>query len=102
MKVIDNSRPKQFITHATFDIPQTPVDANIEFPSFREHTTKLDKSKINVNGGSEGTASIPFAIQNNVNRNGVMSAGSSVYSVMSWQTPNISMGKFVFFVNLFG
>ena len=89
MKVIDHRR---FITRATFDIPQTPVDSTVEFPNFREHTTKLEKSKINVNG-TEGTGSLPFSAYNNVKC--VMSGPSSVYSVMSWPSPNISMGKFI-------
>ncbi|KAJ8676422.1 hypothetical protein QAD02_012209 [Eretmocerus hayati] len=88
MKVIDHRRPVQFITHATFDIPRTSVDSGIEFPTFREHTTKLEKSKINVNG-TEGTSSLPFSPYNNVKC--VMSGPSNVYSVMSWQSSNISM-----------
>lgn len=95
MKVIDNRRPVQFITRATFDIPQSsPVDSSIEFPTFREHTTKLEKSKINVNG-TEGTSSLPFPPYNVNNVKCVMSGPSSVYSVMSWPSPNISMGKHV-------
>lgn len=97
MKVIDHRRPVQFITRATFDIPQTPVDSTIEFPTFREHTTKLEKSKINANG-TEGTSSLPFPPYNNVKC--VMSGPSSVYSVMSWPSPNISMGKNYSKINL--
>ncbi|XP_011498438.1 PREDICTED: uncharacterized protein DDB_G0284459 [Ceratosolen solmsi marchali] len=88
MKIIDHRRPVQFITRATFDITQTPVDSTIEFPTFREHTTKLEKSKINVNG-TEGTSSLPFPQYNNVKC--VMSGPPNVYSVMSWPSPNISM-----------
>jgi hypothetical protein len=94
MKIIDHRRPVQFITRATFDIPQTPVDSTIEFPTFREHTTKLEKSKINVNG-TEGTNSLPFPQYNNVKC--VMNGPSNVYSVMSWPSPNISMGTYLYF-----
>lgn len=91
MKVIDHRRSVQFISRATLDIPQTPVDSTIEFPTFREHTTKLEKLKINVNG-TEGTSSLPFPSYNNVKC--VMSGTSNVYSMMSaWPSPNISMGE---------
>ncbi|XP_031783609.1 uncharacterized protein LOC100678715 isoform X2 [Nasonia vitripennis] len=89
MKVIDHRRHLQFISRATIDIPQTPVDSTIEFPTFREHTTKLEKSKINANG-TEGTSSLPFPPYNN-NIKCVMSGPPNVYSVMSWPSPNISM-----------
>lgn len=98
MKVIDNRRPgHQFITRASFEIPNShsSVDSHIEFPTFREHTTKLDKSKIS--NGTEGTSSSnsnPFPSYGNLKC--VMSTPSSVYSVMSWPSPNISMGKSFF------
>lgn len=99
MKIIEPRRPVQYITRATFDITQTPVDTTIEFP-IREH--KQEKSKISVNG-TEVTGPLSFPSHNSV-KCGIASNSSStnqnkivpsLCSVMpaSWQTQNITMGK---------
>ncbi|XP_032691335.1 uncharacterized protein DDB_G0284459-like isoform X7 [Odontomachus brunneus] len=98
MKIIEPRRPVQYITRATFDITQTPVDTTIEFP-IREH--KQEKSKISVNG-TEVTGALSFQPHNSVkcgiaSNSSSSSQGSKVVpslcSVMpsSWQTQNITM-----------
>ncbi|XP_014484156.1 PREDICTED: uncharacterized protein LOC106749322 isoform X2 [Dinoponera quadriceps] len=99
MKIIEprNKPPVQYITRATFDITQTPVDTTIEFP-IREH--KQEKSKISVNG-TEVTGALSFQPHNSV-KCGIASNSSSssqgkvvpsLCSVMpaSWQAQNITM-----------
>ncbi|XP_025159653.1 uncharacterized protein LOC105183388 isoform X2 [Harpegnathos saltator] len=97
MKIIEPRRPVQYITRATFDITQTPVDTTIEFP-IREH--KQEKSKISVNG-TEVTGALSFQPHNSV-KCGIASNSSSssqgkvvpsLCSVMpaSWQAQNITM-----------
>ncbi|XP_015592935.1 uncharacterized protein LOC107266701 isoform X2 [Cephus cinctus] len=102
MKIIEPRRPVQFITRATFDITQTPVDTTIEFP-IREHNGKQDKPKVSVNG-TEPTGALSFPTYNSMKCVvGGTSGGSStqqnkvlvpnVYSVMpvNWPSPNITM-----------
>ncbi|XP_046739333.1 uncharacterized protein LOC124407335 isoform X3 [Diprion similis] len=104
MKVIEPRLPVQFITHATFDIAQTPVDSSIEFP-IREHNGKQEKSKVTVNG-TEATSTRQFQTYNTVKCIvGGTSGGtnsqqgkvpvSNVYSMMpvNWSTtnPNLAM-----------
>ncbi|XP_046418405.1 uncharacterized protein LOC124178797 isoform X1 [Neodiprion fabricii] len=104
MKVIEPRLPVQFITHATFDIGQTPVDSSIEFP-IRENNGKQDKSKVTVNG-TEATSARQFQTYNTVKCIvGGTSGGtnsqqgkvpvSNVYSMMpvNWSTtsPNLAM-----------
>lgn len=99
LKIIEPRKPIQYITRATFDITQTPVDTSIEFP-IRDH--KQEKSKMSVNG-TDVTGAL-FQPHNNVKCSGASngsSAGQSkivpgIPSVMmptSWQTQNITMGK---------
>ncbi|XP_033216058.1 uncharacterized protein LOC117172348 isoform X3 [Belonocnema kinseyi] len=104
MKIIEPRRPVQFITRATFDIAQTPVDTTIEFP-FREHTVKPEKSssKLAING-SDASSALPFTTYNSVRVLGNSSSASnatsqgkvivpSMYSVMpvTWSSPNLAM-----------
>jgi len=103
MKILEPRKPIHYVTRATFDITQTPVDTTIEFP-IRDH--KQEKSKISVNG-TEMTGALSFQSHNSV-KCGISSASNSssssqgkvvpsLCSVMpaSWQTQNITMGKFL-------
>jgi len=100
LKIIEPRKPIHYVTRATFDITQTPVDTTIEFP-IRDH--KQEKSKMSVNG-TEVTGAL-FQPHNNV-KCGIGGASNSsntsqskivpsLCSVMpaSWQTQNITMGK---------
>ncbi|XP_024880999.1 uncharacterized protein LOC112460521 isoform X3 [Temnothorax curvispinosus] len=99
LKIIEPRKPIHYVTRATFDITQTPVDTTIEFP-IRDH--KQEKSKMSVNG-TEVTGAL-FQPHNSVKCSiGGASNGSStsqskivpsLCSVMpaSWQTQNITMG----------
>ncbi|XP_011867259.1 PREDICTED: actin cytoskeleton-regulatory complex protein PAN1 isoform X2 [Vollenhovia emeryi] len=98
LKIIEPRKPIHYVTRATFDITQTPVDTTIEFP-IRDH--KQEKSKMSVNG-TEVTGAL-FQPHNSVKCSiGGASNGSStsqskivpsLCSVMpaSWQTQNITM-----------
>lgn len=100
LKIIEPRKPIHYVTRATFDITQTPVDTTIEFP-IRDH--KQEKSKMSVNG-TEVTGAL-FQPHNSVKcglggaSNGSSTSQSkivpSLCSVMpaSWQTQNITMGK---------
>lgn len=91
MKTIESRRP-HFVTRATFDIPQIPVDPPLDLPPFRDHPNKLEKSKLAVNGneGTPGGSSLPFPPYSSVKC--VMSSSPpSLYSVVPWP-PNLSMG----------
>ncbi|XP_018396658.1 PREDICTED: probable serine/threonine-protein kinase DDB_G0282963 isoform X2 [Cyphomyrmex costatus] len=99
LKIIEPRKPIHYVTRATFDIAQTPVDTTIEFP-IRDH--KQEKSKMSVNG-TEVTGAL-FQPHNSVKcgiggaSNGSSTSQSkivpSLCSVMpaSWQTQNITMG----------
>ncbi|XP_018307024.1 actin cytoskeleton-regulatory complex protein PAN1 isoform X1 [Mycetomoellerius zeteki] len=98
LKIIEPRKPIHYVTRATFDITQTPVDTTIEFP-IRDH--KQEKSKMSVNG-TEVTGAL-FQPHNSVKcgiggaSNGSSTSQSkivpSLCSVMpaSWQTQNITM-----------
>lgn len=102
MKIIEPRKPVQYITRATFDVTQTPVDTTIEFP-LREQ--KPDKSKIPVN--TELTGNLPFQSHNSikcgvgaVSNNPGASQSKLVQSLSpmmsaSWQTQNMTMGKII-------
>ena len=103
MKIIEPRRPVQFITRATFDIAQTPVDTTIEFP-FREHTVKQEKSSKLAFNGSDASSALPFTAYNSVRVLGNSSSASNattqgkpinMFSVMpvTLSTPNMTMGK---------
>ncbi|KAL0119842.1 hypothetical protein PUN28_007934 [Cardiocondyla obscurior] len=47
LKIIEPRKPIHYVTRATFDVTQTPVDTTIEFP-IRDHN-KQEKLKISVN-----------------------------------------------------
>lgn len=116
LKIIEPRRPVQFITRATFDIAQTPVDSTIEFP-FRDHQ-KDEKatSKLAING-SDASSALPFTTYNSVrvlgNPSSTSNAAStqgkvivpSMYQVMpvTWSSSNLAMGEccFLFFFKFF-
>ncbi|XP_014224663.1 dentin sialophosphoprotein-like isoform X1 [Trichogramma pretiosum] len=91
MKLIEGRNlTTKYITRATFDVPQPPIDP-LDFQAFREHTAKLEKSKVNVNGLEGSGSSIPFSSYNSAKKSCVMTGNGSVYSMMNWAQPNISM-----------
>ncbi|XP_051160853.1 uncharacterized protein LOC127281269 isoform X4 [Leptopilina boulardi] len=104
LKIIEPRRPVQFITRATFDIAQTPVDSTIEFP-FRDHQKdEKSTSKLAING-TDASSALPFTTYNSVRVLGNPSSTSnatstqgkvivpSVYSVMpvTWSSSNLAM-----------
>lgn len=114
LKIIEPRRPVQFITRATFDIAQTPVDSTIEFP-FRDHQKdEKSTSKLAING-TDASSALPFTTYNSVRVLGNPSSTSnatstqgkvivpSVYSVMpvTWSSSNLAMGENTFFFKIF-
>ncbi|XP_011346881.2 uncharacterized protein LOC105284797 isoform X2 [Ooceraea biroi] len=99
MKILEPRKPIHYVTRATFDITQAPVDTTIEFP-LREH--KQEKSKISVNG-AEMTGALSFQSHNSVkcgiggaSNSSSSSQGKVVPSLCTmvpatWQTQNITM-----------
>lgn len=103
MKVLERKPPPiQYVTRATFDITQTPVDTTIDFP-IRDH--KQEKSKMSVNG-TEMTGALSFQPHNSIKYAiGGSNSSSTTQSKMlpnlctlpaSWQTQNITMGKITY------
>ncbi|KAL6256913.1 hypothetical protein P5V15_011848 [Pogonomyrmex californicus] len=99
LKIIEPRKPIHYVTRATFDITQTPVDTTIEFP-IRDH--KQEKSKMSVNGTEvTGTLFQPHnSVKCGISGTSTNSSSTSqnkivpgLCSVMppSWQPQNITM-----------
>ncbi|XP_011632719.1 uncharacterized protein LOC105424276 [Pogonomyrmex barbatus] len=99
LKIIEPRKPIHYVTRATFDITQTPVDTTIEFP-IRDH--KQEKSKMSVNGTEvTGTLFQPHnSVKCGISGTSTNSSSTSQNKIVpglctvmppSWQPQNITM-----------